>query len=89
MVHKFDNIPLDNSDEQVVNNYNILMRINKLNQKLVKFDTVEIFNILQFPSAIPSQSLLSTVISGQPLAKMVDLLDKYSTVTEEDVFTHN
>ena len=53
LVHKFDSIPLDGSDKQVVNNYNLAMRINELHQKLVKFDMVEIFNILQFQSVIP------------------------------------
>ena len=88
LVHKFGSIPLDDSDEQVVNNYNLAMRINELHQKLVKFDMVEVFNILQFPSVIPSQSLLNTSVAGQPLSETIDLLNKYSTITEEDVFTH-
>ena len=80
--NKFATIPPDDADEQIVNNYNLEMRISELRRRLVLYNMNAVFSILQFP---PPPSLLMT---AQPLSDTVDLLTEYDSVTEEDMFTH-
>ena len=82
--NKFTCIPLDDADEQIVNNYNLEMRINELRRKMVQFDMIEVFSILRFPPS-PMSNLLIII---QPLSETTDLLSNWDSLTEDVIFTH-
>lgn len=67
--NKFATIPLDASDKQVANNYNLEMQISELRRKLVQFDMIEAFSVLQIHTA--AQPLLYL---NQSLSITVNLL---------------
>ena len=84
LANKFTIIPLDDSDEQIVNNYNLEMRINDLRRHLVQYDMSEVFKILSFPS-----STVSTLMgAAHPLPGTIDLLSNWGTISEADVMSH-
>ena len=74
----FSLLPIDDSDEQVANNYSLHMRISELKRRLEQYDMQESFEILTFASPT----------SDVPLNKTISLLDNWDAVTESMIAHH-
>ena len=57
LINKLNLIPLYDSDDQVLNNYNLQMRVKELQRCLQKCDMAEVFQILQFNPNYPFVTL--------------------------------
>ena len=73
-------IPLDDVDEQISNNYNLEIRINELRRCLVRYDMVEVFFILQFPSPLLGIS--------HPLLDRLNILTQWDSISDDTIFAH-
>ena len=60
LTNKFDIIPLDDSSEQILNNYNLQMRVREFTRSLQQYDMNDVFTILQFSDDSSSTTLPET-----------------------------
>ena len=74
----FSIIPLDDSDEQVMNKYNLQMRLMEFTTRLHKYDMKDVFQVLQF-------GLDKTI----PSSEMINLLETWDTVDKDILQEHN
>ena len=86
--HKFDLVPFDNSEKQILNNYNLQMRVKELKRNLVKYDIDDVFKIIQFSPTLDVDRLLEASIPIQPLEKKLDLLEEWDQIKEEEIIRH-
>ena len=85
---KFDLIPLDDSEKQILNNYNLHMRVQDFASNLIKFDMEDVFDVLQFPHGVDSETLLNDNISIQPLPGKRNILECWDQVHESEIILH-
>ena len=71
-------ILLNDSEEQVVNNYNLHMKVGELCCRLEQYDMLEFFKILRFSPTAPDI----------PLTYTMNILEHWEGVTERDVALH-
>ena len=68
--NNFDLVPLDDSAEQILNNYNLHMRVREFARRLQQYDMKDVFAIMQFSD--PSSSV--------PLPTTIDLLEQWDSI---------
>ena len=78
--HKFDVIPLDDSEKQILNNYNLQMRVKDLQRNLERYDMGDVFKILRFPNDQDVDVMLKNSIPIQPLTTTINLLENWDEV---------
>ena len=88
LTNKFAKVPLDDSEYQILNNYNLTMRVKELKRALERYDIDDIFNIVQFPHETNIDQSLTTSIPIQPSSRTINLLDNWDQVQEIDVIRH-
>ena len=88
LTHKFDTVPNDDTDAQIVLNYNLQMRIKEFRRRLETYDMLDVFMILQFESNQSIEPLISTSLSVTPLSTTIDLLDHWDSVSFDQVKAH-
>ena len=86
--NKFDLIPLDDSEKQILNNYNLQMRVKDFVRNLERYDMQEAFEILLFPKDVDVESLLENSIPIKPLTKTKNLLVEWDTIEEYEIIRH-
>ena len=69
-------IPLDDSEEQILNNYNLQMRVRELRRRLVRYDIEDMFQILQFLSSANIETIMSNTLPVSLLPERIDLLER-------------
>ena len=68
-------IPLDDCEEQIINNYNLQMRCKEFRRALEKYDMNDVFSILQFPADVDVDKLLTSSKPIQSLPETLDILE--------------
>ena len=68
--NSFDLIPMDDSSMQILNNYNLTMRVRELSRRLQMYDMKGVFDILTFSESNPAE----------PLPQTLDLLAQWDSI---------
>ena len=88
LMHKLSIVPMNDSDEQIILNYNVQMRIKDLQRRLETYDMVDVFNILLFNDAVYQQPLLASTTPVTPLSNTINLLDKWDSIDMTVIIYH-
>ena len=79
---------MNDSDEQIMLNYNIQMRIKDFQRRLEVYDMVDVFDILRFDDAVYSVPLTSSSYPVSPLGPTINLLEKWDSISEKMLAYH-
>ena len=88
LANKFGMVPSETSDQQILVNYNIQMRIKELRRKLETYDMLDVFNILMFDPVHTATPFTTSTTPVLPLPTIVNLLDAWENLTFDQVMHH-